>query len=220
MAEEQYDEHEQSERVKQWLLKNGSNILTGILLAIASVGAWQWWQGKQLSDSQEAANQYQTFVQSIEKDDRAKAVVLGEAVIKNYSKSDFAFLASLRLAKYQMTLDKPDLAMAALEKGTSVANTDNKRELIHIRIAQLFLSQGKVKEASAKLKTFKPVYFPASYAEIQGDIALANGQRDEAVTFYQSALKLLAATAGSRTLIELKLSEAGGIYDSTQSEIR
>ena len=217
---EQYDEHEQSERVKQWLLKNGSNILTGILLAIASVGAWQWWQGKQLSDSQEAASQYQIFVQSIEKNDHAKAVVLGEAVIKNYNKSDFAFLASLRLAKYHIVQGKPDLAMAVLEKATTVANTDNKRELIQIRIAQLYLSQGKLKEASAKLKTFKPVFFPATYAEIQGDIALANGQRNEAVSFYQSALKLLAATAGSRALIELKLSDAGGMYDSTQSEIR
>jgi predicted negative regulator of RcsB-dependent stress response len=217
---EQYDEHEQSERVKKWLLKNGSNILTGFLLVIASVGAWQWWQGKQLSDGQEAANQYQVFVQAIEKNDGTKAVVLGEAVINNYAKSDFAFLAALRLAKYQMTQGKSDLAMAALEKGNTVANSDSNRELIQIRITQLYLAQGKLTEADAKLKTFKPVYFPASYAEIQGDLALANGQRNEAVTFYQSALKLLAATAGSRALIELKLSEAGGIYSSTQSEIR
>lgn len=217
---EQYDEHEQSERVKQWLLKNGSNILTGILLAVASVGAWQWWQGKQVSDSREAANQYQIFVQAIEKNDSAKADVLGEAVIKNYAKTDFAFLAALRLAKYQIGLGKSDLALVVLEKANAVANTDSNKELVQIRIAQLYVAQGKLNDASAKLKTFKPKYFPAGYAEIQGDIALAKGNRDQAATFYLSALKQLDATAGSRQLIELKLSEAGGIYSDSQTEIR
>lgn len=45
---DQYDEHEQSERVKQWLLKNGSNLLTGILLIIAAISGWYWWQGRQI----------------------------------------------------------------------------------------------------------------------------------------------------------------------------
>ena len=217
---EQYDEHEQSERVKQWLLKNGSNILTGILLAIASVGAWQWWQGKQANDNREAANQYQTFVQAVEKNDTAKAEVLGEAIIKNYTKTDFAFLAALRLSSYQMSQGKSDMALVVLEKATTVANSESNKELVQIRIAQLFMAQGKLKDAEAKLKTFQPKYFPAGYAEIQGDIALANGNREQAATFYQSALKQLAATSGSRTVIELKLSEAGGTYSGTQSEIR
>ena len=52
---EQYDEHEQSERVKQWLFKNGSNILTGRLLAVSAVAGWQWWQGRQSKQGQEAA---------------------------------------------------------------------------------------------------------------------------------------------------------------------
>ncbi|HWS39915.1 MAG TPA: tetratricopeptide repeat protein [Arenimonas sp.] len=217
---EQYDEHEQSERVKQWLLKNGSNILTVILLAIASVGAWQWWQGKQASNSMEAANQYQVFVQAIEKNDKAKATVLGEAVIANYAKSDFAFLAALRLAKFHMSQGKPELALTVLEKANTVANSDSNRELANIRIVQLHLTQGKLAQADAKLNTFKPEYFPAGYAEIQGDLALAKGKRTEAAAFYQTALNKLTATAGSRGLIEIKLSEAGGTNSGTQSEIR
>ena len=93
---EQYDEHEQSERVKQWLVKNGSNLLTGILLAVSLVFGWQWWQNHQLKKTQEAGNQYQTFIDAIEKPDYAKAVVLGEAMAKNYAETDYAFLASLR----------------------------------------------------------------------------------------------------------------------------
>ena len=77
---EQYDEHEQSERVKQWLLKNGSNILTGILLVISAIAGWQWWQSKQLNQGQETANQYQLFINAVDKNDASKAIVLGESL--------------------------------------------------------------------------------------------------------------------------------------------
>lgn len=217
---EQYDEHEQSERVKQWLLKNGSNILTGILLAIAVIGGWQWWQAKQLNKGQEAANQYQTFINALQKNEASKAVILGESFISNYSKTDLAFFAALRLAKFQMTQGKPDLAMQALEKAGTVAHSDSNTELVKLRMAQLFLSLSKPADASKKLASYKPVYFPAGYAEAQGDVAMANGKRNEAATFYQSALNQLASTAGSRGLLELKLSNAGGTSESSQSEIR
>jgi predicted negative regulator of RcsB-dependent stress response len=217
---EQYDEHEQSERVKQWLVKNGSNILTGILLVIAAIAGWQWWQNKQLNKGQEAANQYQIFINALQKNDVPKAVVLGESIITNYSKSDLAFFAALRLAKLQMAQSKPDLALQALEKAMTVANTESNKELVNLRIAQLYLSQNKLTEASKKLSSYKPSFFPAGYAEAQGDLAMANGKRNEAAAFYLTALNTLASTAGSRGLLELKLSNAGGMSDSTQSEIR
>ena len=153
---EQYDEHEQGERVKQWLVKNGSNILTAFLLVIAGIAAWQWWQGKQHSNAQEAANQYQTFVTAIEKNDLGKASVLGTAFIKNYSKSDFAFLASLRMAKIYADTGKPELSLAALTDAKSVAHGAQQKELLDIRIAQLYLSQSKYEEASKQLNGMKP----------------------------------------------------------------
>lgn len=216
---EQYDEHEQSERVKQWLVKNGINLLTGLLLAISAVSAWHWWQGRQVKESMEAANQYQTFIQAVKKNDATKAVVLGEAFIKNYQKTDFAFLAALHIAKFQQEQGKPGLAMKALEQATSVAHSEQNRELVLIRKAQLSLSQAKPAEAQKTLATFKPEYFTASYAEIQGDIALTQGKREQAAKNYQTALSNLNPDAGSRTLIEMKLTEAGGIAGN-QTEIR
>ena len=215
---EQYDEHEQSERVKQWLIKNGTNILTGLLLAVSAIYAWQWWQGRQLQQGVEAANQYQTFIQAVKKNDSAKATVLGEAFIKNYQKSDLAFLAALHLAKYQQDQGKPSLALKALDQAASVAHSEQNRELVLIRKAQLNLSQLKPTEAKKILATFKPVFFTASYAELQGDIAVSLDQREQAAQAYQSALSKLDPAAGSRTLIEMKLADAGGVA-SNQTEI-
>jgi predicted negative regulator of RcsB-dependent stress response len=216
---EQYDEHEQSERVKQWVLKNGSNILTFILLIVAAISAWQWWQGKQNKDTQEAANQYQTFIAAIEKPDLGKAIVLGNAFIKNYTKSDFAFLASLRMAKIYLAQGKPKLAMSTLDNAKSVAHNPQQLELLAIRTVQLSLSQANYQQAEKQLNALKPKFFVATYDELQGDLALAKNQTTQAAKHYQSALSKLDASARSRLLIEMKLSEAGG-NASKPSEIR
>jgi predicted negative regulator of RcsB-dependent stress response len=216
---EQYDEHEQSERVKQWLVKNGSNLLTGILLAVSVVFGWQWWQNHQLKKTQEAGNQYQTFIDAIEKPDPAKAVVLGEAMAVNYAKTDYAFLAMLRLAKFQEEQGKPEAAVAALNKASTIALTDQNRELAKIRIAQMLVSQGKTADAAKLTSAMTAQFYPGSLAEIRGDLALLAGNRPEAAGFYKDALMKLDQGAGSLALIELKLAEAGGTPGKAQ-EIR
>ncbi len=216
---EQYDEHEQSERVKQWLVKNGSNLLTGILLAVSVVFGWQWWQNHQQKKTQEASNQYQTFIAAIEKPDPAKAVVLGEAMATNYAKTDYAFLAMLRLAKLQEEQGKPDAAVAALNKAATIALTDQNRELAKIRTAQMLISQGKIADATKFTASMTAQYYPGSLAEIRGDLAMLGGNRNEAVTFYKEALMKLDQGAGSLALIELKLADAGGTPGKVQ-EIR
>jgi predicted negative regulator of RcsB-dependent stress response len=216
---EQYDEHEQSERVKQWLVKNGSNLLTGILLAVSAVFAWQWWQNQQVKEKQEAGNQYQTFVSAAEKPDLDKAVVLGEAMAVNYPDTDYAFLALLRLAKLQQQQGKPAAALAALDKADKAALNEQNRELAKIRKLQMLISQGKLTDAGKLAASLTAVYYPGSLADIRGDLALAAGNRVQAAAFYKEALLKLDPDAGSRALIELKLTEAGGSADKAQ-EIR
>jgi predicted negative regulator of RcsB-dependent stress response len=216
---EQYDEHEQSERVKQWLLKNGANILTILLLLVSAIAAWQLWQSKQGQKSQEAANQYQIFVQAIEKNDPTKATVLGESFIKNYPRTGMAFLASLRMAKFYQDHAKPELALKALDQAVTLVHNEQDGELLNIRKAQLYLSQAKINHATTQINSFKPKAYPATYAEIQGDLALAKNQLDQAAKHYTQALNSLDPSSGSRMLIEMKLSEAGGTA-RTSSEIR
>lgn len=216
---DQYDEHEQSERVKQWLVQNGSNLVTGVLLVIAIISGWQWWQGRNNQQAQEAGGQYHTFIQAVEKPDAAKAIVLGEAIIANYADSDFAFLAALRLSRIHADLGKFDLAGAALDKAAAVALNDQNRELVNIRKAQLLFSQGKTADAAKAANAIKAVAYPASLAELKGDLAATTGNRTAAAEFYRDALQKLSPDAGSRGLLEMKLTDAGGNADKTQ-EIR
>src|SRR5574343_577486 len=216
---DQYDEHEQSERVKKWLINNGSNLLTGLLLAVAAVSGWHWWQGREGRQAQEAVNQYQTFVAAVEKPDAAKAVALGNGLIANYADSDFAFLAALRLAKLQQQQGKPKEALAAIDQAATLARDDAARELAQVRKAQLQLAQGDTAGAAKTAAGIAGTAFPASLAELKGDLATAAGKREEAAAHYRAALTALDADAASRGLIEMKLTDAGGSAEQSQ-EIR
>lgn len=216
---EQYDEHEQSERVKQWLVKNGSNLLTGLLLAVSAVFGWQWWQNQQVSKAQEAGTQYRLFVDAVEKPDLAKAVALSAALAEKHKQTDYAFLAQLRLAKLQQEQGKSKDALAALDRAASVAANERNRELAQVRKLQMLVSQGELTDAGKLAATIKPSNFPAALAEVRGDLALAAGKREEAAGHYRQALLQTEPGTGSRSLIELKLTEAGGTADTAQ-EIR
>src|SRR6476469_2969308 len=89
----EYDEHEQSERVRGWLAQNGSSLITGIALGLALVFGWQWWQGRGERHKEEAAGQYATFDKAIEAKDAAKAKVLAAQVQEKFADTGYGTLA-------------------------------------------------------------------------------------------------------------------------------
>jgi predicted negative regulator of RcsB-dependent stress response len=106
-----------------------------------------------------------------------------------------------------------------LDKAAAVALNDQNRELVKIRKAQLLLSQGKTVEAAKAADAITAVAYPASLAELKGDLAMSSGKSETAAEFYRDALQQLSADSGSRGLIELKLTDAGGSADKPK-EIR
>jgi predicted negative regulator of RcsB-dependent stress response len=96
----EYDEHEQSERVRSWLRQNGSSLITGIAMGLALVFGWQWWQGRAGQHQEEASGQYESLNQALEAKDAAKAKVLSAQLGEKFGDTGYATLASLRQAAF------------------------------------------------------------------------------------------------------------------------
>lgn len=72
--DELLDEHEQSERVLQWLRNNGAGLIGGIALGLAAIGGWKWWDQRHEQARMGMATQYQAAIDAIDaKDWRTKA---------------------------------------------------------------------------------------------------------------------------------------------------
>lgn len=196
------DEHEQSERVRNWLKNNGAGLIGGIALGLAVIFGWQWWQKHQVQQSVQANMAYQAVLDSLGGADldKAKAAL---AKLQDGNAHVYADLGAMRLAQAQVDAGKEDAAIATL-RGTKA--DASLQPLVDLRLARLLTATGKGEEA---LKILGEASDSASL-EARADALMALGKRDEARDLYLKALTGMDVASPQRRLVELKLTDAGG----------
>jgi predicted negative regulator of RcsB-dependent stress response len=193
------DEHEQSERVLQWLRNNGAGLIGGIALGLAAIGGWKWWEHRGEQQGMENAGQYQAALDAIANKDKQ-----AEARVKALGGGTYGALASLELARMQVDAKQNDAAIATL-RGIKVEDPAIAA-IVNQRLARLLI---EAKQADAALKLVGNAT-TASGIEVRGDAQFALGQMEQARTSYSQALAKLDVASPQRRLLELKLTEVGG----------
>lgn len=204
------DEHEQGERVRTWLRKNGAGIFGGIVLGIGAIAGWQWWQKEQVGKLADANARYEAVSRSLQSkqlDEAAKEV----AALEGGKAGIYADLASLELAKAQVEAGKNDDAIKTLR---ALKTEGEFKTLIDQRIARLLIETGKAQEALALIGSADD----GGALEVRGDALMAQNKRDEARDAYSQSLAKLDVAAPQRRLLETKLMDAGGTVADPASE--
>jgi predicted negative regulator of RcsB-dependent stress response len=199
--DELLDEHEQSERVRRWVRENALGLIGGVVLGLALVGGWKWWQGHQQGQREAEAARYDAMQDQIKAQDLAKA----KASAATLQQGPFGALAALDLAKAQAMSGKRDDAIAtlrAVDSGKDALLAGVVRE----RLARLLLDAGKADEA---LRLLADAEDPAGIGA-RADAHFALGHREQARKDYDKALALTTVGSPMRRVLELKLSEVGG----------
>src|SRR5687767_12267073 len=165
--DELLDEHEQSERVREWLRRNGSALILGIALGLAAIGGWQWWQRHQTNRQYEAAANYQAAVDAIKANDKAAA-----GKVNGLPDGMFRTLAQLELAKSQVQANQNEAAITTLR---SIRSEDPAlAAIVNQRLARLLIDS---RQADAALKLVANGDSLATL-EVRGDAQMALGQRE------------------------------------------
>ena len=201
--DELLDEHEQSERVRGWLRDNGGGLITGILLGLAVIGGWQWWQQHQASTRAEAGARYDTLGRMLAANNLKQAQA--EAAALAASGSDLGALAAMRVAGKQVEQGDAAAAIATL-RGVQTKDP-SLAAVVDSRIARLLIETGKPAEA-LKLLGDKPT--GAAALEARGDALFALGRNEDARAAYTQALAKLDVAMPQRRVVELKLIQVGG----------
>ena len=195
------DEHEQGERVRGWLRENGAGIIGGVVVGLALIYGWQWWQKQQASEQVEASARYQSAI------DKLQAGKLAEAKphIAALPEGIYDTLGALAMAKAQLDDGKRDDAIATLR---AVHAKDPALDaIVRDRLARLLIDAGKAKDALALLAGAEA---DAQVLQVRGDAYAALGQQAQARDAYAKALVQLEVGAPQRRMVELKLAEVGG----------
>jgi predicted negative regulator of RcsB-dependent stress response len=194
------DEHEQSEKVRTWLQENALGLIGGVVLGLALIAGWQWWQKQQQGARIQSGERYQSAIDDIQAGKLASAQSRLAGL-----EGAYATLGALDLAKAQLAAGKRDDAIATLR-----ANSPSDPALAAIktrRLARLLIDAGKAGQA---LQLLPASSTDAAVLQVEGDAHHALGHVDQARTAYTQALAHLDSDAPQRRVVELKLSQVGG----------
>ena len=182
-------EEEQAERIKKWLREYGLSIGLLIVVSLAGVIGWRYYQEFRVEDRQEAANLYFDYVE---------ARALGEPVEEQldrlrdeHSNSTYLVYTLLYEAKDAVENEAYEEAIDRFGEAFEAASNDTLRDLISTRQARIQAELERFDDALATLGKVKTEGFKALALEIQGDIHSRQGNIDDARIAYLAAKEAL-----------------------------
>lgn len=208
MAEFPYSEEDQTEQLKRWWKQNGTSIIGGVVLGLAIVGGYNYWQHYTQTRAEAASKLYERMMIDYSEGQADRAVAAGSKVVEEYQSTPYAAKAALYLAR--INFERKDVAEAerylrwALENAADPATEHTSR----IRLGRLLLDAGKHAEVGTLLTVTDYGGFESEYKELEGDLALAGNDAARARAAYERALDVLAKDSGYRPLLKAKLDHA------------
>ncbi|WGO97120.1 tetratricopeptide repeat protein [Saccharophagus degradans] len=207
-------EEEQIEAIKRWWSENWASIVLPVVILIVGYAGWSYWGDYKEARAQEGSAAFQVLLEKVEAqpgqklsaDAIADAQLEAQSIASEFSGSLYADMSNLLLARLAVESGKLDEAEAALNAVIASPANESVVGLAKARLAKVYAAQGKYAEASTLVGSTEQEAYKALYAEIRGDIALAQGDLPTAHTAYNEALNgLTSAQYSRRGLLDLKI---------------
>jgi len=192
MAINEYEtEEQQVEALKKWWKENGTSLIVGLLVGVSALFGWRYYVQQNSVHAVHASDIYMQVMQSAvtqNVDDRI--IDFQNQLINEYADTPYAALSALALAKIEYEKDNTEGAVAQLELAIKHANDDVVKQIASLRLASVYIEQGKYDEALALLNTKHDAAYDARYEELKGDLFSARGDVAEARAAYDKAINL------------------------------
>lgn len=200
---ELYDtEEQQVEAIKDWWKENGKAVIIGAVVGLGGLFGWRYYQDSVVQASEAASQSYTTVMNALQvKGADAQADI--QAFIDSNEVKEYSVLASLQLAKVQV--DAKDLAAALEQLKWAQSNTKDAAlsPLISYRIARIEAEMGNLDAANSELSKVTDSAWTGRIAELRGDIALRQGNKEAAYTAYTEAQQ----AADASPTLQMKLDD-------------
>jgi predicted negative regulator of RcsB-dependent stress response len=204
-------EKEQVEALKKWWKENGSSVVTGILLGLAALLGGKAWFSYQHNQALSASNIYARMMGASAGGAEEEVRNAANELISNYSSSGYAVLAALLLAKQAVDSGELGAAEAQLRWALDNADSPEVMQIARVRLLRTLIDQQKFAEAQQLLNSVGDAgVYGYQYRELEGDMALAQGQQEQALDAYRQALDTMPPNASNRGLLTAKYEGAGG----------
>lgn len=204
-------EEQQAEVVKKWWRENGKSIIAGVVMGITAIFGWRSYDSYTAQQAEAASIVYEQMLIASRDDDIENAAIYANRVINNYGSSSYATFATMMLAKLAAESGDFDLAATHLRWVLENNSETGFNHIARLRLARVLIAGDKLDMATTTLNVSKPGGFLARYEELRGDIFVKQDKTEEARQAYQKALVNSSASAGGKSLLQMKLDDLGRI---------
>lgn len=210
---------EQDEKARKWFKENGLSLAIGIALGLAAIFGYNQYKANVLANAESASDLYSNIIQQVAQStivDIADDVATLKA---DYPDSPYAVKAVMINAAQ---LAKSDIQAAIVEYKWAAENAAELgvQHAARIRQAKLHIEANEL-ETAAGLASQQPYdNFASHYHEILGDIAVKQGELEQAYEHYSNASEqLLSSDASYVSVLGLKMAPLPKPETTTEPEL-
>lgn len=215
---------EQLDNLKTFTKKYGSTMISGVLIALIAFFGWEYWQKKNLAESQKQTAKVQQLMDQAngladDKNALNQLAASADKIVKDAPDSAQAIQTQFVMAK--AAYDKGDYAHAekALKKvENSKLDDQGLLQIVKLRLAYAQLAQNKYDDALKTLTGVTDPAFKATAEEARGDIYVAKNDIAAAQKAYQNAWNALLGRKQERQILQIKLESVGVLVDDPEIE--
>ena len=144
-------EEEQIEAFKSWWNKNGTKLLSAILVVVLAFSGWRYWTNTQYVEAANSSSMYELLQASMQQGNFGEVSREALKLIQEEPKSPYASGAALLYATY--SLEKGDSAEAIEHLNWVVKNAPDLalKVTAQTRLARVYIDEEKYTEAEAQL---------------------------------------------------------------------
>jgi predicted negative regulator of RcsB-dependent stress response len=203
------EEQEQIAALKSWWKEYGLLVMACVVTAALSFAGFNGWRYYRNSQALGAVTLYEQLDQAERAADHKKVRDIAGQITGKYGSTAYGAYAALSAANASFQMGDLAGARAQLQWAIDNAGEDELRDVARLRLAGVLLDEKQPEEA-LKLLDKKPVESMVGlYADLRGDVLLAQGKRAEARTAYQGALDKSEAGSAYRSVVQMKLDSLG-----------
>lgn len=182
------EEQDQLDALKSWWKANGNKVLIVAGLVIAGVIGYQGWKQYQTKQSAEASARFMALGDASPNDVKTIQSISAE-IIEKYPSTPYAARAALLAAKANHAARDVDSAVSQTEWAYKNATEESVKSLAQLQLAALKFEQKKYDDALKLVNEKHEASFDALFADLKGDILVAQGNKVEAKSAYEEAVK-------------------------------
>ncbi|MDR5171564.1 YfgM family protein [Methylobacillus sp. Pita2] len=202
------EEQDQLDALKSWWKRNG-NLVAGVAaIALVGFGGYEGWKYYQHQQSAAASVQYQNMA-STDIKDAAKIRALSAELIDKYASTPYAGRAAVAVAKLNYQEQDLESAKSQLTWAAKNAKEDAVRAIALLQLASIQYEEKAYDEALKTLSEKHDAGYAGLFADLKGDVLVAQGKTDDAKAAYKDALAKLDMQGDYYKYTEHKLEALG-----------